>query len=51
MSGESQSSRDYVLGHSDEEQYRLQKQAELWHYASSRLCPRAQETRCTAAGS
>lgn len=37
MSGESQSSRDYVLGHSDVEQYRLQKQAELWHYASSRF--------------
>src|SRR5215467_7121167 len=37
MHGNSQSSRDYVLGCSDEELYRLQKQAELWHHATSRF--------------
>jgi ubiquinone/menaquinone biosynthesis C-methylase UbiE len=37
MNGKSQSSRDYVLGHTDEELYRLQKQAKLWHHATSRF--------------
>ncbi len=37
MNGKSQSSHHYVLGHSDEEMWRLQKQAELWHPATRRF--------------
>jgi ubiquinone/menaquinone biosynthesis C-methylase UbiE len=37
MNAKGQSSRDYVLGRSDAEMHRLQKQAELWHHATSRF--------------
>ncbi|MEO6890981.1 MAG: class I SAM-dependent methyltransferase [Ktedonobacteraceae bacterium] len=37
MNDTSQSSHPYVLGHSDEELRRLQKQAELWHPAAHRF--------------
>jgi hypothetical protein len=37
MNGKNQSSQPYVLGHSDEELRRLQKQAELWHPATYRF--------------
>ena len=37
MNGQNQSANDYVLGRSDEEMHRLQKQAELWHHATSRF--------------
>src|SRR5258708_8290170 len=37
MKGQRQSSHDYVLGHSDEEMWSLQKQAELWHPATRRF--------------
>jgi ubiquinone/menaquinone biosynthesis C-methylase UbiE len=37
MNGKNQSSQPYVLGHSDEELWRLQKQAELWHPATHRF--------------
>jgi hypothetical protein len=37
MNGKNQSSPHYVLGHSDEEMWRLQKQAELWHPATRRF--------------
>jgi len=37
MNGKSQSSHHYLLGHSDEELWRLQKQAELWHPATRRF--------------
>lgn len=37
MDGKSESSRHYVMGHSDEEMQRLRQQAELWHPATSRF--------------
>jgi SAM-dependent methyltransferase len=37
MNGKSESSQHYVLGHSDEEMQRMQKQAVLWHPATHRF--------------
>ncbi len=37
MNGKSEFSRHYVLGYSDEEMGRLQKQASLWHLATCRF--------------
>ena len=37
MDSKSESSRHYVLGYSDEEMRRLQKQAALWHSATRRF--------------
>src|SRR5579859_168733 len=37
MNGKRESSQPYMLGHSDEELWRLQKQAELWHPATHRF--------------
>ncbi len=37
MNGKNQSSHHYLLGHSDEEIWRLQKQAELLHPATRRF--------------
>lgn len=37
MTDKNQSPQHYVLGHSDEEMWRLRKQAELWHPATHRF--------------